>query len=71
MVCKTTYLYGLSLGLTFAGARALKPAVISVFVADGSAVLIPSTARSATTDSAGFLEHATLLAGQGIAGGDD
>ena len=51
-----------SLELTFAGLHALKPAVISVPVASTSAVLKPSTARSATTLSAGFLERATLSA---------
>ena len=50
------------LALTFAGLRALKPAVISVSVAGTSAVLIPSTARSATTDSAGSRERAALWA---------
>ena len=39
-----------------------KPPVISVPVADTSAVLIPSTVRSATTDFARFLERAALLA---------
>ena len=39
-------------GLTFAGLGALKPRVISVAVAGTSAVLIPSTSRSAATDSA-------------------
>ena len=41
-----------SLGLTFAGVDALKPLVISVSIASTSTILIPSTARSATTDSA-------------------
>ena len=49
-------------GLTFAGLGALKPLVISVSVAVNSAVLIPSTARSAATDSAGFQECAALWA---------
>ena len=49
-----------SLVLTFAGLHAVKPPVIYVFVCSISAVLVPSTTRSATTDSAGFLEHATL-----------
>ena len=47
-----------SLGLTFAGLRALGPPVVSVSVT--SAVLIPSSTRGATTDSAGFLERAAL-----------
>ena len=49
-----------SYGLTFACLDALKPPVISVFVAGTSTVLIPSTARSATTDCAGFLERAAF-----------
>ena len=50
----------LSLELTFAGLDALKPFVTSVSVVGTAAILIPSTARSATTDSAGFLERAAL-----------
>ena len=46
--------------LTFACLRAFKPAVISFSVASASAILIPNTARSATTDSAGFLERAAF-----------
>ena len=53
-------LHGIVIELTFAGLRALKPTVISVFVADTSAFLKPSTTRSATTDSAGFLERAAF-----------
>ena len=56
------YLHGFSLGLTFAGLHTFKPPVISVSVAGASAVLIPSTARSATTDPAGFPECAALWA---------
>ena len=59
------------LELTFAGLHALKPPVISVSVAGTSAVFIPSPTRSATTGSAGFLEHATLWARHLIASGDD
>ena len=44
--------HALSLELTFADLDALKPSVTSVSVADTTAFLIPSTARSATTDSA-------------------
>ena len=44
--------------LTVADVHPLEPAVASVFAANPSAVLEPSTARSATTDSAGFLECA-------------
>ena len=50
----------ISLELTFACLDALKPPVISVSVADTSTILIPSTTRSATTDSAGFLERTAL-----------
>ena len=62
------YLQWSSLGLTFAGLRALGPPVVSVSVT--SAVLVPSTTRSATTGSAGFLERATLWACHPIARGD-
>ena len=62
VVCERIYLQGVTLGLTFAGLRALRPAVINVFVANTSTIFIPSTARSATTDSAGFLERAALWA---------
>ena len=55
------------LGLTFAGLNAVEPPVISVFVDGTTAVLKPCAARSATTDSAGFLKHATLWAGHAIA----
>ena len=48
--------------LTFAGLYALKPPVVHVSVADTSAVLIPSTTRSATTDSAGLPKLAALWA---------
>ena len=54
------HLHAIALELTFAGLHALKPAVISVSAAGPSAVLEPSTARSATTDSAGFRECAAL-----------
>ena len=50
----------ISLELTFAGLHALRPLVINVSVAGTSTVLIPSTAGSATTDSAGFREGAAL-----------
>ena len=56
------HLHAIALGLTFAGLRALEPTVISVFVAGTSAVLIPSTPRSATTESAGLLKLAALRA---------
>ena len=50
----------MSLGLTFADFDALKPFVLHVFVTGPSTLLKPSTAGSAATDSAGFLERATL-----------
>ena len=53
------YAHALSLELTFARLQALKPLVIDVSVAETSAVLVPSTTRSATTESAGFLERTT------------
>ena len=51
-----------SLELTFAGPRALDPAVLRMSVASTSALRIPSTARCTTTDAAGFLERAALCA---------
>ena len=48
---KSLHVRGVSLGLTLAGPDALKPIVISVPVPGTSAILIPSTARSATTGS--------------------
>ena len=56
------YLHALSPGLTFASLDALNPAVLHVAVADTSTVVKPSTARSATTGFAGFLERAALWA---------
>ena len=55
-------LHDIGLELTFAGLHAIKPLVINVSVPGTSALLKPSTARSATTDSAGFLERAALWA---------
>ena len=52
--------YIISLELTFAGRHALEPHVVKIFVAGTGAVLKPSTARSATTDSAGFRERAAF-----------
>ena len=57
-------------GLTFAGCESLEPPVISVSVAGTSTMLIPTTARSATAGSAGFLERTTLWARHLIARGD-
>ena len=54
------YLHALSLELTFAGLHSFKPPVINISIASTSTVLKPSTVRSATTDSAGFLERATF-----------
>ena len=65
------YLHGVSLGLTLACFHALRPAVIDVFVTGTSAVLEPITTRSATTDSAGFYEHAALWTRHLIGGDDD
>ena len=58
----STTQHALSLELTFAGLDALQPSMISVSIAGTSAFLIPRTARSATTGSAGFLERSTLWA---------
>ena len=49
---KQSLLHGVDLGLTFAGLGALRPPVSSVSIAGASAILIPSTAWSATTASA-------------------
>ena len=49
-----------TLGLTLAGLHALDPAVVQFIIASTSTILIPSTARSTTTDPPGFLERATL-----------
>ena len=56
--------------LTFAGLHALRPLVHSISVAGTSTILIPSTARSATTDSAGFLEGSAFGARHVLAQGD-
>ena len=64
------HLHVIGLALTFAGFNALKPPVVSVSVASTSAILIPSTTRSATTDSAGFLERAALWARHLVGRGD-
>ena len=52
----------ISLRLTFAGLHALKPPVVDISVTGTPTVLVPSTARSATTNSAGFQELSTLWA---------
>ena len=45
---------------TLAGLGALRPGVVKLRVAVVSTLIEPSTARSATTDFAGFLESGTL-----------
>ena len=52
----------IGLELTFAGLHAFRPRVINISVANSSTVLEPTAARSATTDSAGFMERAALWA---------
>ena len=54
------HLHAIGPRLTYTGIHALRPTVINISVADSSAVLEPSAARSATTGSAGFLERAAL-----------
>ena len=50
----------ISLGLAFADLNSLKPLVSNVSVAGAAALLIPSTARSATTGYARFLKLAAF-----------
>ena len=64
-------MYGISLERTFASHRAVGPPVINVPVADTSTILKPSTTRSATTDSAGFLERAASWAHHRTSDGRD
>ena len=52
--------YDVRLELTCAGRHALKPLVVNLFIGDTPAVLKPSTARSTTAVSAGFLEFAAF-----------
>ena len=54
------HLRAIDIELTFAGFHALIPLVVDVVAASTSTVLEPSTARSATTDSAGFRERTAL-----------
>ena len=63
---RSILLHRMSLGLTFAGIRALRPPVIYVFVCSTSAVLVPSAARGAAADSAGCRERAALRTREGI-----
>ena len=58
--------YDVGLELTFAGVHALNPLMINIVVVGSSAVLIPRTTRSATTDSAGFRECAAFGALKGF-----
>ena len=55
---ENTVTYHITLELTFAGLHALRPSVINVYAACTSAVLKPSTTRSATALSTGFRERA-------------
>ena len=50
----------LALTLTFACLRTLVPPVTRLIVNATATIFVPSTARSATTDSAGIPEHAAL-----------
>ena len=54
------HLHATGLELTLARFHAFRPAVINIVAANSSTVPEPSTARSATTDSAGFLECSTI-----------
>ena len=60
LVCARRHLHGINIELTFAGLQALRPPVTNVSVACSSAVIIPSTARSATTDYTRLCKHAAL-----------
>ena len=53
-------LTAICIGLTFASLHALNKTVVDVSVATISTILMPSTTRSATTYSSGFLEHTTV-----------
>ena len=50
--CLVVQLHVIRLELTFAGLHAFRPHVNNIFAAASSTLLEPSTARSATTDSA-------------------
>ena len=60
LVCARIYLHAINPELTFAGLHSLRPPVVYVSVGSTSAVLVPSTAGSATTDSARFPKRCTL-----------
>ena len=55
-------LHASNLELTFTRLGAHHPRVFNLSVASTSTLPIPSTARSTTTDSAGFLERAAFWA---------
>ena len=57
-----TCMYVISLERTFASHRAVGPTVTNFPVTDTSTILKPSTTRSTTTDSAGFLKRAASWA---------
>ena len=52
LVCARIYLHSVRVGLTFADRDTFKPPVISGSDAGTATILIPSTTRSAATDSA-------------------
>ena len=53
-------MHAICIVLTLAGLQAFKPPVLHIFVPGSPALLVPSTAGSAATDLAGFLERAAL-----------
>ena len=59
-------MHAIFLALTFAGLQTFRPPVLHNFITGPSAVLVPSTPGSATTDSARFLERTALWAGHRI-----
>ena len=68
LLCERVYLPIIRLWLTFAGLGTIEPHVFNVPVTGASAVLVPRTARSATTNFAGFSELAALWAHHGTSG---
>ena len=68
--CLVMQLHITGFELTFAGLHAFRPPVINILAAKSSAVLEPSTTRSATTDSAGFRKRTALWTRHLIARGD-
>ena len=69
LICVSMYAHFITRELTFANLHARRPPVTNFSVACTSAVLKPSTARSTTTDSARFLEHAAPWACHRISDG--